>query len=291
MHSQNGLAGICRLVVAVAFVGVVVIGQAAVQGPLHGPSGEITLGMGTLVNTAYSPDGRYIATCGGLGAFLWDVETGEMARWFSGHTAPVNSVAFSPDGTKVLTGSYDRTAKLWDVESGAEIRTFSGHIGYVYSVVFSPDGTRVLTTEGDGTAKLWDAEAGTEIRTFSGWTWGISSVVFSPDGMKVLTGSYDGTAKLWDVESGAEIRTFSGYIGYVNSVAFSPDGMRVLTVGMLIIGDVLIGDAILDYTAQLWDVETGAEIRTFSGHTSILFSVAFSPDGTKVLTGSGDGTA
>jgi len=81
-------------------------------------------GLGTLECAAYSPDGNYILTGGSAGAFLWDVETGEVVRMFLGY--PVFSVVFSPDGTKVLTGSGDATAKLWNAADGTVIRTFSG---------------------------------------------------------------------------------------------------------------------------------------------------------------------
>ncbi|MHC4534640.1 MAG: GLUG motif-containing protein, partial [Planctomycetota bacterium] len=246
--------------------------------PLYGESGEMILGLGSLDAAAYSPDGKYIATAGSLGAFLWDAETGALVRTFLGHTGGVLTVAFSPDGMRVLTGSFDDTAKLWDAETGQEIRTFGGHTGSVYSVAFSPDGTRILTGSADWTAnwtaKLWDVETGQEIRTFGGHTGVVYSLAFSPDGMRVLTGSYDETAKLWDAETGQEIRTFGGHTGYVYSVAFSPDGTRVLTGSF-------------DETAKLWDAETGQEIRTFGGHTREVNSVAFSPDGTRVLTGGG----
>jgi len=116
-----------------------------------------TFGLGSLSSAAYSPDGRYIATCGGEGAFLWEIETGSVIRTFRGHTGVVYSVAFSPDGTKVLTGIYDRTAKQWETATGNCIRTFSGHTDCVHSVAFSPDGTMVLTGSVDNTAKLWDA--------------------------------------------------------------------------------------------------------------------------------------
>ncbi|HUW33497.1 MAG TPA: right-handed parallel beta-helix repeat-containing protein [Planctomycetota bacterium] len=114
----------------------------------------------------------------------------------------VNSVAFSPDGTKVLTGSCDRTAKLWDIITHACIRTFAGHTGYVWSVAFSPDGTNVLTGAAfgmafDNTAKLWDAATGDCICTFTAHTEAVTSVAFSPEGARIVTGSYDGTAKLW----------------------------------------------------------------------------------------------
>jgi len=200
-------------------------------------------------------------------------------RTFSGHTGWVNSVAFSPDGRKVLTGSSDQTAKLWDASTAACIRTFRGHTDYVGSVAFSPDGGKVLTSSCDYTAKLWDASTGACIRTFSGHTSVVTSAAFSPDGGKVLTGGGDKTAKLWDASTGACIRTFSGHTRWVSSVAFSPDGGKVLTGSW-------------DYTAKLWDASTGACIRTFTD-TDSVWCLAFSPDGGKVLTGAGwwDSTA
>jgi len=174
--------------------------SAQVSLPLRGESGEMILGLGSIEDTVYSPDGKYIATAGSLGAFLWDAETGDLLRTFGGHTRVVRSVAFSPDGTRVLTGSWDSTAKLWDAETGQEIRTFFTflHSGFVNSVAFSPDGMRVLTGGGSA-AKLWDAETGWKIRTFLGHTGGVNSVAFSPDWMRVLTGSYDGTARIWQL--------------------------------------------------------------------------------------------
>jgi len=191
-----------------------------------------------------------------------------------GDTAWVNSVAFSPDGTKVLTGSDDATAKLWDASDGTLLRTF-GDTAWVNSVAFSPDGTKVLTGSDDATAKLWDASNGSLLRTFSGHTSWVMSVAFSSDGTKVLTGSSDWTAKLWNASDGTAIRTFSP-AGF--SAVFSPDGTKVLT-----------GSS--DWTAKLWNASDGRGIRTFFGHTGYVPSVAFSPDGTKVLTGSLDGTA
>jgi len=160
-----------------------------VSPPLRGESGEMILGLGSLGAAVYSPDGKYIATAGSLGVFLWDAETGALLRTLIGHTGAVYSVAFSPGGKRVLTGSSDFTAKLWDAETGQEIRSFLGHVGEVWSVAFSPDGTQILTGSSNFTAKLWDAETGQEIRTFGGHLGGVLSVAFSPDGTQILTGS------------------------------------------------------------------------------------------------------
>ena len=112
---------------------------------------------------------------------LWDA-SGQPLATLKGHTAPVTSAVFSPDGQRILTASDDNTARLWDA-SGQPLATLKGHTFWVTSAVFSPDGQRILTASGDGTARLWDA-SGQPLATFSGL---ITSAVFSPDGSRILT--------------------------------------------------------------------------------------------------------
>jgi WD40 repeat protein len=139
------------------------------------------------------------------------------------------SVAFSSDGTQVLTGSWDSTVKLWNVSTGAVTRTFTGFTGVVYSAALSPDGTKVLTADASRYPKLWNAATGEKIRDLTGHTATPNSVRFSPDGTRALTGGVDNTAKLWDVATGTMIHTFTGHTGYVNCVAYSADGTKVAT--------------------------------------------------------------
>ena len=172
------------------------------------------------------------------------------------HGSGVRVVAFSPDGAQVLSGGYDKSLKLWDATTGRLLRSFEGHSDEVTSVAFSP-----------GTGRL--------IGTFEGHSGGVTSVAFSPDGTRVVSGSRDKTLKLWDVATGRLIGTFEGHSDSIQVVAFSPDGARVLSSGG-------------DKTLKLWDVASRQVIRTFEGDSDYIatVSVAFSADGTRVLSGS-----
>jgi hypothetical protein len=216
------------------------------------------------------PSSRYAA------AARTRVETG-LIRTFAGHTAQVQSVAFSPDGHGALSGSKDKTVKLWDVATGKEMRSFTEHADPVMSVAFSPDGRNALSGSLDKTLKLWDVATAKEIRTFAGHTNFVTWVAFSPDGLTALSGSFDKTLKLWDVATAKEIRTFAGHSNGVTSVAFSPDGRTALSGSY-------------DKSLKLWDIATGREILSFTGHTDVVDSVAFSPDSRSVLSGSWDRT-
>jgi len=196
----------------------------------------------------------------------------------SGHSADVTSVAFSPDGARIMTGSDDESARVWDAQTGELIRTLEGHAGGVTSVAFSPDGALLLTGSDDKSARLWDAETGELMRTIEGHTGLVTSVAFSPDGARILTGSTDQSARLWDAQTGKLMRALEGHKDNITSVAFSPGGSRLLTGSW-------------DNSARLWDAESGELTHTLEGHTEWVSSIAFSPDGARLLTGSWDNSA
>jgi WD40 repeat protein len=128
-----------------------------------------------------------------------------------GHTGLVSSAAFSPDGARIVTASWDATARVWDARTGAALATLSGHKAWVHSAAFNPDGTRVVTASWDKTARIWDAATGANLATLSGHTGPVNGAAFSPDGSRIVTASNDNTARLWDAKSGALLATLEGH--------------------------------------------------------------------------------
>jgi len=178
---------------------------------------------------------------------------GEL-RCFTGHTDDVNSVAFSPDGKRVLSGSWNWTVRLWDVETGEELRCFTSY--NIGCAAFSPDGKRVLSGE-CSRVQLWDVATGKQLHCFEGHMNVVNSVTFSPDGKRVLSGG-DKTVRLWNVETGKELRCFTSHTDSVTSVAFSPDGKRALSDS-------------LDNTLWLWQLpaEAGSPAKGTTGAGSL----------------------
>ncbi|MDR1635708.1 MAG: caspase family protein [Treponema sp.] len=243
-----------------------------------------TTGHSNNVNSAaFSPDGKTIVSGSGSdyevhGEFsrdntlrLWNAATGQELRVLSGHSSFVLSVAFSPDGRTIVSGSADKTVKLWDAATGREIRTFSGGLDHVYSVAFSPDG-KTIASGSFGPPKLWDAASGKEIPlSRENYFGAVHSVAFSPDGKTILAGCWDDTLKLWDLASGRLVRTFTGHLESVDSAAFSPDGKRIVS-----------GSS--DGTVRLWNVATGKEIVQFVSFTGTDSAIASATRGLTVET-------
>ena len=187
------------------------------------------------------------------------------------HTGWVVSLAFSPDGTILASGSWDRTLKLWDVATLTNIATLKGRRG-INSVAFSPDGT-ILASGADDKVELWDVATRQSIDTLEEQR-RVSAVAFSPDGAILASGSWDGTLKLWDVATRQNIDTLEGHTA-ISAVAFSPDGT------------LASGGSDGDRTLKLWDVATLTNIITLGGQGSAVSAVAFSPDGTTLAFGGG----
>jgi WD40 repeat protein/serine/threonine protein kinase len=198
-------------------------------------------------------------------------------KTFKGHKSAVTSVAFSPDGRWIVSGSYDGTANVWDAASGQVTLTLDAQTGPVTCIAFSSDGKRIASGTTGRMIQVWDAANGQALRALKGHTRPIAAVAFSPDGSRIASGSWDKTVKVWDAGTGSELHTLKGHTESVASVAFSPDGKRIASGSD-------------DKTVKVWDASGGREALTLKGHTGPVSSVAFSPDGARIVSGGSNGS-
>jgi WD40 repeat protein len=194
------------------------------------------------------------------------------------HQDELRSASFSPDGTRIVTASDDKTARIWDSVTGKLLLTLSGHQGALWDAVFSPDGKLVVTASADKSAIVWDAVTGDKSAILKGHSATIETAVFSPDGTRVVTASDDTTAIVWDTATGQKVATLKGHSAGLVKASFSPDGTRIVT-------------ASLDHLAIVWDAATGKPLVTLKGHTDEVRDAEFSRDGTRIVTASKDMTA
>ncbi len=195
----------------------------------------------------------------------------------SGHTGDVASVAFSPDGQTMVSGSFDKTLKLWNLKTGKLLRTLTGHSDFVRAVAISPDGQTIVSGGGgtevntDKTIRLWNLKTGKLLGTLQGHSQGISSLAIAPDGQTLVTASYDKTIKLWNLKTLKRLATLSGHSSWVRSVVITPDGQTIVSIGGSAENNT-------DKTIKLWNLKTGKLLHTLSGHSKEVTAVAIAPD-------------
>jgi WD40 repeat protein len=247
--------------------------------------------LGWVYKVAYSPDGSLLASASTDSTIkIWDLKTRQCLHTLNGHVGFVFSVAFSPDSKTLASNGFDQTIRLWDVSTGQSLCILNGHAAWVWSVAFSPDGRTLASGSHDQTIKLWDIETRECFNTFKGhsaWVW---SVAFSPDGKRLASSSDDQTVRLWDCETGHCLTTLQGHTSRIWSVAFSPNGE-------------FLASGAEDQSIRLWnmhttesqtlnrasgDLEIGQCRRRFQGATNLVWSIAFSPDGCSLASGSED---
>ena len=190
-----------------------------------------------------------------------------------GHSESVNSVAFSPDGRFLASGSWDDTVCVWDLANG-QCRTLKGHSSFVLSISFSPDGRFLASCSLDDTVCVWDLANG-QCRILKGHSSSVRSVSFSPDGRALASASDDHTVRVWDLISN-QSHVLGVFSCTVCSVSFSPD-CRMLAGGSM------------DSTVLVWDL-LGSQQRILKGHSGTINSVCFSPDGRALASASDDHT-
>ena len=267
----------------------------------------------------FSGDGRYVAAGCNRVAYLYDATSGVAAQPVgqfqdqsqSEEDSYIRSVCFTADNQSLITGAEDKTVKVWDIASGRIKHTYGGETGHtldIYSLDASSDGRIIASGSGDKTVKLWNIAGGECLHTLgaegnadgaTGPTDGVTSVSISPDGRTLAAGSLDKVVRLWDTATGQFLAKLgdadaaapgqhtSGHSDSVYSVAFSPDGQS-------------LASGSLDNSIMLWDVRQARQsggaaaqapmVTKFTGHKDFVLSVAFSVDGSLLMSGSKDRT-
>ncbi len=220
----------------------------------------------------------------GAGIFVISHEQprqGQLFFTYRGHSNPVNTVAWSPDGRRIASGSSDNRVQVWNANDGSNVFTYRGHSGSssssgVYTVAWSPDGKRIASGSSDNTVQVWDASDGSHVFTYQGHSSSVNAVAWSPDGKRIASGSSDNTVQVWIANDGSHVFTYRGHSYYVLTVAWSPDGKRIAS-----------GSS--DGTVQVWKASDGGNVSTYR-HSTTVNIVAWSPDGKWVASGSNDNT-
>ncbi len=277
----------------------------------------ITADRGTINRIALSPDGSLLVTAGSRGVWVYDTAdlTQEPRQYFDGEAysaafspdgstlaydakGPVviceaatgetlltiegirynESLAFSPDGSKLVSGGHDFRIRVWDVNTGEPGAVMRAR-GELMSLAFTPDGQQLISASNhDRNLHVWDITSGKTVQLLVGHTHQrLMGVAFSPDWRTLASVSYDGTVRLWNVASWENTAVLEGHTDWTMSVAYSPDGQ-------------LIASGSRDGTVRLWDAASGEPVAVLGGHTHWVIGVVFSPDGHTLYAACADGS-
>jgi eukaryotic-like serine/threonine-protein kinase len=251
-------------------------------------------------SVSWSPDGTSIASGGGnypsvsdTTVQVWEASSGTPFYTFTNHTDAVSSIAWSPDGSRIASGSYDRSVKIWDAFTGANILMYPGHSNWVMSISWSPDGKYIASASHDKTVRVWDATTlKDKLLPLQHANW-VQSVSWSHDGKYIAsaTGKTEGSGEhlvhIWDASTGKPVATYRGHKDEVATVAWSPNDKRIASAGG---SGIYPSPKISDTSVHVWDPLTGANVTTYFGHSEIVWSVAWSYEGSRIASASRDTT-
>jgi WD40 repeat protein len=250
-------------------------GEIVLLSPTTGQPQKTLQGHQYIRMVAFSPDGTKLASAGewpDTTVRLWDTATWNRLQTLHGHKNSVVSLCFSPDGSRLVTGSSDQTARLWDTGTGGLIGLLRGHSGALERSFFNPEGSRILTVGTDNTLRFWDAATGDLILTLLGVEYFQPGSVdyHPPTAMAASKGGKPGEINLWNLNLLESLRILRGHTSFAYDAAFSLSGS-------------LIGSASWDGTVRIWDAATGAPHSVLaSPKESVNTSLAFDASDQKV---------
>jgi WD40 repeat protein len=251
-----------------------------------GPIIELPGHTGAVMCIAFSPNGKYAATHGGLGdhsLHLWDLTKRKQVYQAAHEECAGYAVLWTADGSRIISGGDGGRGAgsviLQDPVTGKRAGGVITHERWVNSVALAPDGKRFAAADGLGLVVIRDFKSGAKLRELAHGT-SVSSVAFSPDGQFLVTGGADKKARLWNVEKDKLERVLEGHTATVGCVAFSKDGKLAYSASFSSLGDT-------DETIRIWDTQTGKESAKLEvgGEGHMLMKAAFSADGLRALTG------
>lgn len=251
--------------------------------------------------------------------------TWSYSHTLRGHTDWIYSIAISPDGQTLASGSFDKTIKLWELSTGSLIHTLSNHSKGVCCVAISPDNQTLASGSWDETIKLWRLDTGELIRTLKGHTASVRSLAIAPDSQTLVSGSFDETIKLWYMDTGECLSTIAEKVGQVSAIALTPDGQTIASGGndglitlrsldttgaskkptftLTLTGNLssicsltispdgqILAAGCTDGNVKLWQLSNGTLLDILQGHAGPVMSAVFSVDGQTLISGSADGT-
>lgn len=251
----------------------------------------LPIGQVSAINSAkFSPNGRRIVIASDDATVkIWDIQTGSVVHSLEGHSGPISTAIYSPDGKMILSsGKVDKMAKIWSATTGKLIHTLGEETKNINYATFSSDGQIIITACDDNTAKIWDAQTGKILQELKGHIDAVNFATFSSNSKLIITTSDDNTAKIWSVQSGNLLHNLVGHKESVVLANFSPDNSKVVTVSK-------------DSIAKIWDLTTGELLKSLEKKNTTnlrkvnnsliskklnftIFKAIFSPDGQTIAT-------